>query len=61
MQNPFEGIRRSSMAPKNNVVGWFEIPVKQMERAIQFYETVFDLKLTRHQIGSLDMAWFGMG
>jgi len=46
------------MAPKNNVVGWFEIPVRQMERAIQFYETVFDLKLTRHQIGPLDMAWF---
>jgi predicted enzyme related to lactoylglutathione lyase len=46
------------MTQKNNVVGWFEIPVINMERAIQFYEKVFDFKLTRHQIGPLDMAWF---
>ena len=41
-----------------NVVGWFEIPVTNMERAIKFYETVFDLKLERNQMGDLDMAWF---
>jgi predicted enzyme related to lactoylglutathione lyase len=46
------------MTQKNNVVGWFEISVRNMERAIQFYETLFDLKLTRHQIGPLHMAWF---
>lgn len=43
---------------KNNVVGWFEVPVTNMERAIKFYETVFDFKLERHQMGPLDMAWF---
>lgn len=43
---------------KNNVIGWFELPVSDMERAITFYENVFDLKLTRHQMGPLDMAWF---
>lgn len=43
---------------QNNVVGWFEVPVSEMERAIKFYETVFDLKLERHQMGPLDMAWF---
>ena len=43
---------------KNNVVGWFEIPVKKMERAISFYEKVFDLKLDRHKMGPLEMAWF---
>ena len=26
------------MEQKNNVVGWFEIPVINMERAIRFYE-----------------------
>lgn len=41
-----------------NVVGWFEIPVADMERAIKFYETVFGFKLERHQMGPLDMAWF---
>lgn len=43
---------------KNNVVGWFEIPVKDIERAIKFYETVFGFKLERHKLGPLDMAWF---
>ena len=55
-----------SLEQKNNVVGWFEIPVTNMERAIQFYEAVFGIKLERHQMGPLDMAWFpwvenGMG
>lgn len=42
----------------HNVVGWFEIPVTNMERAIEFYETVFGYKLNRQQMGPLDMAWF---
>lgn len=51
---------------KNNAVGWFEIPTADMERAMKFYETVFDIKLERNQMGPLDMAWFpwaegGMG
>jgi predicted enzyme related to lactoylglutathione lyase len=46
------------MEQKNNVVGWFEIPVMNMERAIRFYEDVFDFKLNRQQIGPLEMAWF---
>jgi len=48
------------MMMKNNVVGWFEIPVTDMERAVRFYEQVFGFKLSRHQIGSLEMAWFPM-
>lgn len=43
---------------KNNIVGWFEIPVQNMERAIGFYEKVLELKLDRNQMGPLDMAWF---
>ena len=43
---------------KNNVVGWFEVPVSDMERAIKFYEKVFDFKLDRNTMGPLDMAWF---
>ena len=45
------------MANKN-VVGWFEIPVSDMERAIKFYETVFGISLHRNQLDGLDMAWF---
>lgn len=43
---------------KNNAVGWFEIPVNDMERAIKFYETVLDIKTERNRMGPLDMAWF---
>jgi uncharacterized protein len=46
------------MEQKSNSVGWFEIPVTNMERAIKFYETVLDIKLSRNQMGPLDMAWF---
>jgi predicted enzyme related to lactoylglutathione lyase len=46
------------MALVNNVVGWFEIPVSDMERAIKFYEAVFGYKLKRNQMGPLDMALF---
>lgn len=41
-----------------NLCGWFEIPVLDMERAMKFYETVFKIKLSRHNLGLLDMAWF---
>ena len=40
------------------MVGWFEIPVEKMDRAIGFYEKVFDLKMNRQKMGPLDMAWF---
>ena len=39
-----------------NVVGWFEVPTSDMERAIKFYEAVFGYKLERHQMGPLDIA-----
>ena len=39
-------------------VGWFEVPTTDMERAIKFYETVFDTKLDRNKMGDFDMAWF---
>jgi len=46
------------MEINHNVAGWFEIPVSNMERAVKFYETVLDVKLSRNQMGPLDMAWF---
>jgi len=54
------------MEIKHNVVGWFEIPVLDMDRAVNFYQAVFGLELSRNRLGPLDMAWFpwidkGMG
>lgn len=46
---------------ERNISGWFEIPVTDMNRAISFYETVFDgIKLDLHELGPLEMAWFPM-
>lgn len=45
---------------KNNVVGWFEIPVLDMDRAIAFCERVFGFKMNRMPLGPLDMAIFPM-
>ena len=54
------------MEINHNVVGWFEIPVTDMDRAVKFYEAVFGYSLSRNKMGDLDMAWFpwvekGMG
>jgi len=46
------------ITPVHNVVGWIEIPVTDMDRAINFYENVLDISLSRNQMGPLDMAWF---
>ena len=43
---------------EHNILGWFEIPVLDMDRAIEFYESVFEFKLERHKMNALDMAWF---
>lgn len=43
---------------KKNPVGWFEIPVTDMDRAIAFYNTVFGTELSKNLMGPLEMAWF---
>ena len=41
-----------------NVINWFEIPVSDYERAINFYETVLDIKLHRENMNDIDYALF---
>ena len=41
-----------------NLVSYFEIPVTDMDRAIDFYEAVFAVSLERTVIDGLDMALF---
>ncbi|TDQ15105.1 hypothetical protein DFQ04_2991 [Algoriphagus boseongensis] len=43
---------------KSVTVGWFEIPVNDMDRAIKFYEQVFDCTLNKQVMGDFQMAWF---
>ena len=39
-------------------VGWFEIPVSNVARAKQFYETVFEVKLSPQNYGPVAMEKF---
>ncbi len=41
-----------------NMVGWFEIPVNDMDRAKTFYEKVFDVTISVHDLGEIIMGWF---
>ena len=48
------------MTEGKNPVGWFEIPVRDLERARAFYEAVFGIDMPVHEVGSALMAWFPM-
>lgn len=41
-----------------NALNWFEIPVRDMERAQGFYETLLATRLTRRDFGGQDIAVF---
>lgn len=40
------------------MVGWFEIPVNDMDRAKAFYESVFQVEIKVVDFGGLLMGWF---
>ena len=40
------------------MIGWFEIPVSDMDRAVEFYNEVFQIKIEVHDMGELIMGWF---
>ena len=44
--------------PSNALVNWLEIPVTDMQRAIQFYEAVFEHPLRRETLGDEELAVF---
>jgi uncharacterized protein len=41
-----------------NVAVWFEIPAANLERAVGFYEKVFESRLKRDKFDGMDMAIF---
>jgi predicted enzyme related to lactoylglutathione lyase len=48
----------ATVAVKTHIANWFEIPVKNLDRAIKFYEKVFDVKLSPEEMGGMKMALF---
>ncbi len=43
---------------ESNMVGWFEIPVADIDRAKTFYETVFQIEIQLQDLGETKMGWF---
>jgi len=41
---------------ESNMVGWFEIPVEDMDRAKAFYETVFLVGIQVQDLGDTKMG-----
>lgn len=48
------------MTAQRNPVNWFEIPVKDLNRAKAFYEHVLGLSLSVTNMEGSEMAWFPM-
>ena len=48
------------MSTERNVVGWFEIYVQDMDRAKNFYEKTFDLKLEHLPMEGIELWAFPM-
>lgn len=47
------------MSDSKNIVSWFELPVSDINRAKNFYETIFNIELTLMELGeSFKMAVF---
>jgi predicted enzyme related to lactoylglutathione lyase len=43
---------------EHNMVGWFEIPATNIERAKTFYDKVFDIEIKIQDFGGVQMGWF---
>ncbi|WP_298370444.1 VOC family protein [uncultured Lutibacter sp.] len=43
---------------KSNMLCWFEIPVKDMNRAVKFYQEVFNIKIDVQEFCGTQMGWF---
>lgn len=42
----------------SNIINWFEIPVTDFERAVKFYEQVFQATFRREDMDNMQMAIF---
>ena len=48
------------MTSKDNSLNWFEISVKDINRAKKFYETILAIKMTEMEMMGMKMAFFPM-
>ncbi|MCJ8152634.1 VOC family protein [Chryseobacterium sp. SSA4.19] len=43
---------------KTNPVAYFEVPVIDMQRAVRFYQALFDFRFEKEELDGYDMAFF---
>ena len=48
----------ATVAVKTHIANWFEVPVRDLDRAVKFYEKAFDVKLSSEEMGGMKMALF---
>ena len=46
------------MGSDTNAINWFEIPTLDMERAVKFYETIFDIKMRQMNLPGYQTSIF---
>ena len=51
-------VKKNKKKEKHDMFAWFEIPVLNLERAVSFYSTVFDIKFETINTLSHSMAYF---
>ena len=45
------------MTFNTHAINWFELPVNDFDRAMKFYETIFDYQMPENQMGSARMGF----
>jgi uncharacterized protein len=50
-------MEQSSTSATANAISWFEIPVRDIDRAMKFYATVFNTQLQKQDMGTSVMAF----
>lgn len=48
------------MDDTTNALNWFEIPVKDINRATKFYSALFEIEMAKMKMGETDMSFFPM-
>jgi uncharacterized protein len=56
--SPHQQTEKSTMTKKTNPVVYFEIPVNDMDRAVNFYKAVFNFDFDKQTIDHNEMALF---
>jgi predicted enzyme related to lactoylglutathione lyase len=46
------------MSDRTNALNWFEIPAVDLQRAMKFYETAFEIKMNAVEMAGMEMAMF---